>query len=101
MRQKQTIHQNVTNKQYFFQSNLEDPLKYYSKHLKNKNGEYNQQFFKPTELIPYGSTTGHMISKKQFSKSQALHYQKKDIPCHVEKLHNLHVIPPYSLCRGI
>ena len=40
----------------FFQSNLEDPLKYYSKHLKNKNGGYNQQFFKPTELIPYGST---------------------------------------------
>ena len=29
MRQRQTIHQNVTNKQYFFQSNLEDPLKYY------------------------------------------------------------------------
>ena len=55
MRQKQTIHQNVTNKQYFFQSNLEDPLKYYSKHLKTKmvdiiNNFSNRQNLSPMEV---------------------------------------------------
>ena len=36
MRQRQTIHQNVTNKQYFFQSNLEDPLKILLKTFKKQ-----------------------------------------------------------------
>ena len=56
MRQRQTIHQNVTNKQYFFSIELRRSLKILLKTFKNKNGGYNQQFFKPTELIPYGST---------------------------------------------